>query len=145
VSSGLYLLEFDLSQQAKVITIRSEAFNEVRSIYMDGRPHPSPEQRSVTGHSVGHWEGDTLVIDTANFSDHRSPYQTGVPSGGRKHVVERYRLTKDGTHVDAEFTLEDPEFLAQPMTHRRQLVHSPHMQMFLADCDPKAANRFLAH
>ena len=143
VSSGLYLMEIDLTQQAKVVTIRSEAFNEVRSVYMDGRTHPSPDQRFAAGHSIGRWDGDTLVVDTANFADHRSPYQTGVPSGRQKHVIERYRLTKDGTHIDADFVLEDPEFLVQPMTHRRQLIHSPHLQMFLADCDPKAANRFL--
>jgi hypothetical protein len=144
ISSGLYLMEIDLRPQEKVAVFRSEAFSEVRTIYMDGRQHPAPSQRFATGHSIGRWEGETLVVDTTNFADHRSPYQIGVPSGGQKHVVERYRLTKDGTHVDLEFTLEDPEYLAKPMTHRRQLIHSPHLDMFLAECDPKATSRFLA-
>lgn len=81
-----------------------------------------PDVRFATGHSIGHWEGDTLVVDTANFDDHRSPYRIGVPSGGQKHVVERFRLTEDGTHIDLEFVLDDPEYLAEPMVHRRQLI-----------------------
>lgn len=144
ISSGLYLMEIDLKQQEKVIVFRSESFSEVRTIYMDGRRHPASSQRFATGHSIGRWEGEALVVDTANFADHRSPYQIGVPSGGQKHVVERYRLTRDGTHIDLEFTLEDPEYLAKPMTHRRQWIHSPHLEMFLADCDPKATSRFVA-
>ena len=143
ISSGLYLMEIDLKQQEKVIVFRSESFSEVRTIYMDGRQHPAPSQRFATGHSIGRWEGDALVVDTANFADHRSPYQIGVPSGGRKHVVERYRLTQDGTHIDLEFVLEDPEYLTKPMTHRRQLIHSPSLEMFFGECDPQATSRFV--
>ena len=145
VSTGLYLMEIDLTQQEEMIIIRSEWFNEVRTIYMDGRAHPGPSERFTTGHSIGRWEGDTLVVDTANFSDHRSPYQIGVPSGGQKHVVERYHLTESGSHIDLEFVLEDPEYLAASMSHRRQLIHSPHLEMLRVECDPEAASRFLAN
>ncbi len=143
VSTGLYLMEIDLSRQEEVIVFRSEWFDEVRTIYMDGREHPDPDERITTGHSIGHWEGDTLVVDTANFEDHRSPYQIGVPSGGQKHVVERFRLTEDGTHIDLEFVLEDPEFLAEPMVHSRQLIHSPHLQMLHGDCDLENTSRWV--
>ena len=107
--------------------------------------HPDPSERFVTGHSIGRWDGDTLVVDTRNFADHRSPYQIGIPSGGQKHVVERYRLTEDGTRIDMEFTLEDPEYLAEPMVHRRPLIYSPHLEMFAGECDPEATRRFLAN
>ena len=143
VSTGLYLMEIDLSQQEDVIVFRSEWFDEVRTVYMDGRGHPDPSERFVTGHAIGRWEGDTLVVDTANFEDHRSPYQIGVPSGGQKHVVETFRLTEDGTHIDLEFTLEDPEYLTEPMAHSRQLIHSPHLQMLHGECDPEAASRWV--
>jgi hypothetical protein len=143
LSSRGYLLEFEIKEQEKLILFRSEWFNEVRTIYMDGRKHPDPSVRFTTGHSIGHWEGDTLVVDTTNFADHRSPYQIGVPSGGKKHVVEKYRLTKDGTHIDAEFTLEDPEYLAKPLYNHRQLVHSPHLKMYFSECDLAATSRFL--
>ena len=143
VSTGLYLMEIDLSQQEEVVIFRSEWFDEVRTVYMDGREHPDPSERFVTGHSIGHWEGDTLVVDTANFEDHRSPYQIGVPSGGQKHVVERYTLTESGTHIDLEFILEDPEFLAEPMVHSRQLIHSPHLEMLHGECDPENTSRWV--
>jgi hypothetical protein len=145
VSTNLYLMEIDLTQQEETIVFRSERFNEVRTIYMDGREHPDASVRFVTGHSTGRWEGDTLVIDTANFEDHRSPYQIGVPSGGQKHVVERYRLTEDGTHIDSEFILDDPEYLAKPMVHNIQLIYSPHLKMLHGDCDLEATSRFLAN
>ncbi len=143
LSSGSYLLEFEVKPAEKIITMRSEWFNELRTIYMDGRKHPDPSVRFATGHSIGHWEGDTLVVDTANFADHRSPYQIGVPSGGQKHVVEKYKLTKDGTHIDVDFMLEDPEYLAKPLLHQRQLIHSPHMKMYPSDCDADSTKRFL--
>jgi len=144
VSSSLYLLEIEINEDDETIVIRSEYFDEVRTVYMDGRSHPDAGQRLVTGHSIGRWEGDVLVVDTTNFTDHRSPYQIGVPAGAQKHVVERYRLTEDGTRIELEFFLEDPEYLAEPMTHARELVYSPHMQRFQFNCDPEATSRFLA-
>ena len=143
VSSSLYLMEIDLSRQEEVIILRSEWYDEVRTVYMDGREHPDPSERFATGHSIGWWEGDTLVVDTRNFEDHRSPYQIGVPSGGQKHVVERYRLNEDGAHIDLEFMLEDPEYLAEPMVHSRQLNYSPHLEMYPGACDPEATRRFV--
>ena len=143
ISSGGYVFEIDLSQQEEAIVFRSERFSEVRSIYMDGREHPAPSERFNSGHSIGRWDGDTLVVDTTNFADHRSPYQIGVPSGGQRHVVERYRLTEDGTRIAYDFVLEDPEYLTGPATHSRLLIHSPHLDLFLSECDPEAARRFL--
>ena len=67
-------------------------------------------------------------MDTTLFADHRSPYQTGVPSGAQKHVVERYRLIENGTRMIAEFMLEDPEFLAEPLTNAREKIYSPQME-----------------
>ncbi|MDD9997550.1 MAG: DUF6152 family protein [Rhodospirillaceae bacterium] len=143
VSTSLYLMEIDIREEEQTVVLHSEYFDEVRTVYMDGREHPDPGERFAAGHSIGWWEGDTLVVDTRNFEDHRSPYQIGVPSGGQKHVVERYRLTEDGSHIALEFTLDDPEFLAEPMTHRRQLNYSPHMQMYPGECDPEATSRFM--
>jgi hypothetical protein len=52
-------------------------------------------------------------------------------------------LIEDGARIAAEFVLEDPEYLAKPLTHSRELVYSPHMTMFRFDCDPDATSRFL--
>ncbi len=110
---------------------------------MDGRGHPATGERFHEGHSIGRWEAETLVVDTANFADHRSPYQNGIPSGAQKHVIERYRLLEDGTRLIVEFVLEDPEYIAEPMTHARELIYSPQMKMVRFDCDPEVTKRFL--
>ena len=57
--------------------------------------------------------------------------------------MERYRLNEDGAHIDLQFTLDDPEHLAEPMVHSRQLNYSPHMQMYPGACDPEATSRFI--
>ena len=143
VSSAGYLLEFELIEENGILFIRSEYFDEERTVYLDGRAHPAADERFATGHSIGWWEGDALVIDTANFTDHRSPYQIGVPSGPQKHVVERYQLIGNGTRMAAEFTLEDPEYIAEPLVHSRELIYSPHEQMYRHNCDPESASRFV--
>jgi len=142
ITTNIYPLEIRFDEDNKTVVLRSEYFDDTRTVYMDGRGHPEGA-RYHAGHSVGRWEGDVLVVDTTNFSDHRSPYQTGVPSGAQKHVVERFRLMEDGTRMVAEFMLEDPEYLVGSMSHSRELVYSPHMEMSSFDCDAEAARRFV--
>ena len=143
VSSTRYPIEIQFNEDEKVVVIRGQYWDEVRTVYMDGRDHPDPGQRFPSGHSIGDWEGDTLVVDTRNFSDHRSPYQIGVPSGGRKHVAERYRLIEGGTRIAVEFVLEDPEHLSEPMTHARELIYVPQIEMTPFDCDAEATRMFM--
>jgi len=143
VSSTRYPIEIRLNENDETITIRSQYWDEVRTVYMDGRAHPEGGERMHSGYSIGRWEGDTLVVDTRDFADHRSPYQIGVPSGAQKHVVERYRLTDGGSRIAVEFTLEDPEFLSAPMTHARELIYVPDIDMTPFDCDMEATSRFL--
>jgi hypothetical protein len=139
----MYLMQIDIQEEQGVAELRSEWYDEERTVYMDGREHPNPSECFVTGHSIGYWDGDTLVVDTRNFEDHRSPYQTGVPSGGQKHVVERYRLSEDGRSIELEFMLEDPEYLTEPMVHRRPLMYSPHLETFSGKCDLESTSRFM--
>ena len=143
VMTNLYPLQIEIDEAAERAYIRSEYFDEERTVYMDGRGHPEGGERTLSGHSIGWWEDDTLVVDTALFADHRSPYQTGVPSGAQKHVVERYRLIENGTRMMAEFMLEDPEYLAEPLTHAREMIYSPEMEFSAFDCDLEATRRFL--
>ena len=143
VSSGLYPLEIRIDEDGEIIEIRTEYWDERRTVYMDGRPHPPVEERFDSGYSIGWWEDDTLVVDVRNFSDHRSPYQIGVPSGGQKRVVERYRLLEDGTRISLEFTVEDPDYLAEPLTATWELIYSPHLELTTFNCDPEATRRFL--
>lgn len=143
VTTNYYPLEVQINEDDDTIAIRTQYFDEERTVYMDVREHPEANERTFSGHSIGRWEGDTLVVDTRNFADHRSPYQTGLPSGAQKHVVERYRLMGGGTRMVVEFTLEDPEYIVGSMSHTRELIYSPQTSMSRFDCDPEASRRFL--
>jgi hypothetical protein len=143
VYTDIYPLEIEFNEGEETIAIRSQYFNEERTVYMDGREHPHVGERIHEGHSIGSWEEDVLIVDTANFADHRSPYQNGVPSGAQKHVVERYRLSEDGTRMTVEFMLEDPEYIVGSMTHTRRLIYSPQMDMAPFDCNLESTRQFL--
>jgi hypothetical protein len=139
--SGFFLSEIELG--VDIITIRNEWFDVERTVYMDGREHPADSERSLLGHSIGWWEDDTLVVDTRGFADHRSPYQTGVPSGPRKHVVERYTLSDDGRSIAVEFMLEDPDFLAEPFSGSAEWIYRPDLDFFAFDCDPDVSSQYV--
>lgn len=87
-----------------------------RNIYMDGRSHPDLTrfQPTATGHSIGRYEGDTLVIDTIGLTE--GP----VPAGGYRRpetrVIERYRLSADGRQLVMQYTFEDPVIYERPHT-----------------------------
>ena len=130
------------------IIIRSEFLNVDRTIYMDGRPHPRNGMRTRQGHSIGRWEGDVLVVDTRLFADHRvgnsfgSAFATGLPSGPQKHVVERYRLSEDRTRMLIDFTVEDPEYLVEPITASAEWDFAPGQRLQRFGCTPEQARRF---
>lgn len=130
------------------IIMRSEFLNVDRTIYMDGRPHPRDGMRTRQGHSIGRWEGDVLVVDTALFADHRvgnsfgSAFATGLPSGPQKHVVERYRLSEDRTRMLIDFVVEDPEYLAAPITAGAEWDYAPQQRLQRFGCTPEQARRF---
>jgi len=143
IYTDIYPMEFEFRDGDETIMIRSQYFDQERTVYMDGRAHPDAGERSHEGHSIGSWEGEVLVVDTRNFSDSPSPYQNGVPSGAGKHVVERYRLGADGTRLTVEFTLEDPEYIVGSMSHTRDLIYSPQIEMTPFNCDLEATRRYL--
>ena len=115
----------------------------MRTVYLDGREHPDSGIRFPGGHSIGRWEDDVLIIDTTLFSDHRSPYQIGVPSGSEKHLIERYQLINNGTRLLVSFVLDDPEYIVEPLMHSRELIFSPDVQMVEFNCDQESTQRFV--
>jgi hypothetical protein len=143
IYTDLYPMQIQFNEAEQTVLLKVQYFDSERVVYMDGRDHPDPSERFFDGHSIGRWEGDVLVVDTRNFEDHRSPYQNGIPSGAQKYVVERYRLSEGGTHMAVEFTLEDPEYIVGSMTHRRELIYSPDMDMSPFDCDLESTRRFV--
>ena len=143
LSAYLYLSEIELGEEE--IIFRNEFYGTERTIYMDSDFSVHPNKRTLQGTSIGRWEGDSLVVETRNFSNHRSPYgsATGIPSGADKYVVERYSLSEDGTEAFVEIYLEDPEYLAEPVTASFVWKYSPHFEMLQLDCDVGVATRFI--
>lgn len=92
-------------------------YSEVRQIFLDGRSHPNDVPPTWMGHSVGHWESDTLVIDTVGFNG-LAWYSGGLSSSESLHVVERYRRPDLG-HLELEITVEDPAVLQRPWSQKR--------------------------
>jgi hypothetical protein len=117
----------NIVQSKDEILIGAEA-NRGRFIYTNGRGHPDTKSSdyipSGFGHSIGHWEGDTLVVDTIGFAprvcDSRRPVML-VPGGGRAkettHLVERLRLMEGGQVLSVTFTWDDPTVFTSPHTY----------------------------
>ena len=88
----------------------------VRQIFMDGRTHPDPNILipSWWGHSIGWWEGDTLVIDTVGYNDKFWFDSRGTPHTEQLHTIERWTRTSFGTLIN-DFTLDDPGAFSRPV------------------------------
>jgi hypothetical protein len=103
-------------QAPRTTVILYEAGNSHRQVFTDGRSLPKEfDLPAWLGYSVGHWEGDTLVVETAGFNDKSALDAMGHPHGEALRVVERYRR-RDFGHLDVESTFDDPEFYTRPFT-----------------------------
>ena len=85
-----------------------------RVVYMDGRGHPDDLLPTWLGHSIGRWEGDTLVVDTVGYNDKPWFDRRGTPRTEQLHTIERYTRPNYGTLIN-EVTLEDPGTLSRPV------------------------------
>ena len=106
-------MPFQIIQSEKDIFIAYQFAGAVRDIYMD---NPGPSQvDSWMGWSVGHWEGNTLVVDVTGIGDGSWLDRAGSHHSYRLHVVERYTMIGPN-HIQFEATIEDPEVLTEPFT-----------------------------
>ena len=106
-----------LPQQKRIVMIYEGGTHIWRIIYMDGRPHPDGDQLNPSwlGHSVGHWEGDTLIVDVVGFNEGGWIDMAGDPHTDRLHVIERY-TRKDLYTLHYEATIDDPGTYTEPWT-----------------------------
>ena len=114
VTSWPYVMEI-LQRPDKVVMVY-EYMHNFRVIPTDGRGHPKEVLPSLMGHSVGRWEGDTLVIDTIGFTDRTWLDDHGNQHSEALHLIERYqRISSDQIRYD--FTIEDPKFYTKPWSN----------------------------
>jgi len=106
-----------LPEQKRIIMIFEGATHIWREIFMDGRAHPTGDELNPTylGHSVGRWEGDTLVVDIVGFNENSWLDYFGHPHTDKMHIVEKYsRPNKNTLHYEA--TVDDPGAYTKPFT-----------------------------
>jgi hypothetical protein len=108
-----YNANYQIVQTPGYVALVSEQIHDARVIPTNGRPHPPATVREFLGDSTGHWEGDTLVVDTANF-DARTNFRG---AGENLHVIERFTRTAADT-VMYEFTIDDPTTFTKSWTAR---------------------------
>ena len=120
----------EIVQGPGYVVFRNEMIHESRVIPLDGRPHAGPAIRMYMGDSRGRWEGDTLVVETANFTDRVAIGSNGAgyPGDPGYHsealrVVERFTRTSENT-LDYRATVEDPQTWVRPWTLLIPLVRS---------------------
>ena len=111
--SAAYNNNVHILHRKDVVVIQTEMIHTARSVWVDGRPRPDPSVTLWTGYSLGHWEGDTLVIETTNFRPDFS--WLGVLHPENFTLVERLTRIDAGT-VMYEYTMNDPETWPRPWT-----------------------------
>lgn len=118
-----------------VVTILEEMVHEARIIHLDGH-HPSPEVRSYMGDSRGHWEGNTLVVETTNFLGGRTGIGLnggGTPTTEALKLIERFtRISPD--EMKYEVTVDDPKTYVAPFKIAFPLTQEPGYQNFEYAC-----------
>jgi hypothetical protein len=125
----------EIDQAPGFVVIRNEMIHEARIVPLDGRPHADAGVQMWMGDSRGHWEGDTLVVETTNFTD-----RTGIGGNGNGAVhstdlklIERFKRV-DAKTVNYEFTVDDPRTYQQPWTVRFDLYAKPGYKIYEYAC-----------
>jgi hypothetical protein len=156
------MVPLEIVQTPKMVVVLYESNfigQTYRIIYTDGRPHPKDLDTSFLGDSIGHWEGDTLVVDVVGLNDetwmggaqgHTEP--GGVGNSGGHQIVEKYallhsdqehvteRYTRHGDMLVYQATVEDPVMLTQPwvLTPRHFMIGvAPDDRIFESFCEAK--------
>ena len=113
-------------QTPDLIVILFESSPGFRQIFLDGRDHPEDPNPSWMGHSIGHWEGDTLVIDTIGFNDRG--WMSIYPRSEDLHIVERLTRTTLA-RMDVDVTIEDPRVFKKPWVRNQPAYLAPDVEM----------------
>jgi hypothetical protein len=138
--------EIEIGEDEVIMRFDNTGDHVTRVIHMNAE-HPANVEPTRQGHSVGRWDGDTLVIDTIAFEPDPSGLDINVPSSPGKHTVERLTLSADRTRLRYETTVEDPVYLTEPAVLTQQWDHRPDIEFSPASeaCSDEVAARYLDH
>jgi hypothetical protein len=111
---------------------------QVRHIHTDGRGHPADPDLTFNGDSIGHWEGDTLVVDTVGLAPQAAIAQ-GVTHSNGEHIVERFRLSEPDL-LEVNTRVEDPAILAKPWAFTARYRRHPDWSIAEYICEQNNRN-----
>ena len=129
-------------QNPGLIVILYESRTIFRQIFTDGRTLPADPNPTWQGYSVGHWEGDTLVVETTGTNGKGWLDTNGHPVTDKLHVIERYRR-KDFGHMDLQVTIDDPGAYTKPWTITENPTLQPDTELLEYICEEN--NRDVGH
>jgi hypothetical protein len=110
----------DFVDRGESILLRIEEFDTVRTIHMNGDEDPAAQPKTPLGYSVGHWEGETLVVETGSLgAEYLRP---GVPLGPSASFLERFTPSEDGNRLHYTILITDPYSLTEPAEQKRSWI-----------------------
>jgi hypothetical protein len=128
---GVEILELPEMQRAFIFDIGGP--HTFRTIYMDGRSHPADFEPTYYGHSIGWWEGDTLVVDTVGFNERFWLDRRGLPHTYQLHTIEKFTRTHQNA-IDYQITVDDKGAYTAPWTGKFYLRWEPGTELFEYMC-----------
>ena len=123
----------DVPEQQRIYIVNNGGPHSFHIIYMDGRQHPKDISPSYYPHSIGHWEGDTLVVDSIGFNERSWMNRDGLPHTDRLHLIERLTRT-DFSTLKYDVTIDDPGAYTAPWTTSFSLQWTPGTELFEYIC-----------
>jgi hypothetical protein len=144
------LFPMQIAAAPGVLIFMVEGMPIQRRIYIDGRPHPADPDPTYFGHSIGHWDGDVLVIDTVGIKASGRPlngyvapaviptpedYTPRLPASDQLHLSERLRLVGKGQFLEEELTISDPKVYANSFTAKFYSQRRPDLDVLELYCE----------
>ena len=130
----------------ETVLIRETNFATSRTVYVNVDSHGGARE-SLLGHSIGAWDGSTLVVDTARFAEHPEgnlrPPPFRLPSSDRRHLQEWFSLADEGRTLVYSFELSDPVYLSKRVRGERRFTYTPGIDFEPVACSVENAQRFL--
>jgi len=123
----------EIIQTDKQVTILYEYDHQVRRVFTDGRGHPKKIRQNLMGHSIGHWEGSTLVVETVGFVP--SFFRLGgIPYSEDARIIERMTLLDDGQMLETLIAVDDPKYYTESWDAKKYMTLDPDTTILEYDC-----------
>jgi hypothetical protein len=124
----------DLTEQGDTIVLRVELFDIVRTIYMDSEADAAEQPATALGYSLGHWDGDDLVVRTSRVDWPYFDHLGSIPQSDAVEMTERFTVSDDGNQLVYELTVSDPATFTQPVSGRWVMNWRPDLAVEPYEC-----------